>query len=235
MLALTNESLTPCVVLYEGRWYSFGYASLVLFLCLLVCLIGAGMFAKTSFIIFLAVLVAVASSFVSFLIMHHKDHISPGAGNTKHKNDSYNYTGWKHKTFTSNLWRDFSKDYTTGHEENALTVFGVLFNGVTGIMAGANISGDLKRPGYAIPFGTLGASVFTFIVYIVLVIFTSATCTRSLLKNNYNYIQVINKVPWLITVGAFAATLSAALSCLIGMLLFPSKHLTYYWHFHMNF
>jgi len=42
VLALTNESLTPCVVLYEGRWYSFGYASLVLFLCLLVCLIGAG-------------------------------------------------------------------------------------------------------------------------------------------------------------------------------------------------
>ena len=29
---------------------------------------------------------------------------------------------------------DFRKDYTTGHVEKPLTLFGVLFNGVTGIM-----------------------------------------------------------------------------------------------------
>ncbi|KAJ7377254.1 hypothetical protein OS493_030065 [Desmophyllum pertusum] len=137
---------------------------------------------------------------VSFIIMGHVGNIKPGVGNEVRHVHKYS----------------FSKDYTTKQHQTALTVFAVLFNGVTGIMAGANISGDLKRPGYAIPFGTLGASVFTFIVYIVLVIFTSATCPRPLLRNNYNYIQRINKVPWLITVGAFAATLSAALSCLIG-------------------
>ncbi|KAL9981220.1 hypothetical protein ACROYT_G009894 [Oculina patagonica] len=212
----SHASVHSLKFLEEGTWYSFAYASVVLLFCLLVCLIGAGMFAKTSFIIFLAVLVAVASSFVSFFIMHEKDGLHPGAGNTRHKNGSYTYTGWSSETFHKNLWGNFDKDYTTDQHQDALSVFAVLFNGVTGIMAGANISGDLKRPGYAIPFGTLGASLFTFIVYILLVSFTSATCPRPLLKNNYNYIQIINKVPWMITVGAFAATLSAALSCLIG-------------------
>ncbi|XP_058945660.2 solute carrier family 12 member 9 isoform X1 [Pocillopora verrucosa] len=215
---LNNFQESSPNIFRSGTWYSFLYASIVLFFCLIVCLIGSGMFAKTSFIIFLAVMVAVSSSIVSFLIVKHKGGILPGvhSGHSPPKNVTYRYSGWNSTTLHKNLWPNFTKDYTTEEHQTSLTVFGVLFNGVTGVMAGANISGDLKKPGYAIPFGTLGASVFTFIVYLLLVVFTSATCPRSLLRNNYNYLKEINKVEWLITMGTFAATLSAALSCLIG-------------------
>ncbi|KAM7443073.1 hypothetical protein ABFA07_008158 [Porites harrisoni] len=217
--ALVNSfgrSVHPGSFLQDDFWWHFAYGSIVLFFCLIVCLIGAGMFAKTSFLIYLIVLIAVASSFVSFFIVHEKKNLHSGADNKRHEHGNFSYTGWSSKTFNENLWPHFGWDYTTGEHQDVLLVFGVLFNGVTGIMAGANISGDLKKPGYAIPFGTLAASLFTFVIYILLVFFTSATCSKDLLKNNYNYIQVINKVELLVTIGAFAATLSAALSCLIG-------------------
>ena len=81
---------------------------------------------------------------------------------------AYGYTGWSMETAETNL----NAQYTAGpmnsnpdKESDFMEVFGVFFTAVTGIVAGANLSGDLKDPSDAIPKGTLGAIALTFVTY----------------------------------------------------------------------
>lgn len=55
-----------------------------------------------------------------------------------------NYTGLSSQTLQNNLWSNYSQDYSSAGDPsvNFAIVFGVLFSGVTGIMAGANMSGN---------------------------------------------------------------------------------------------
>ena len=95
-------------------------------------------------------------------------------------------------------------------------VFALFFPAVTGIMAGANMSGDLKDPGRMIPQGTIAAVGVTAIVYVVMAVALGASVSReNLLDNN----QIVRDIAWLpvaITTGIFAATLSSALSSMMG-------------------
>lgn len=69
-------------------------------------------------------------------------------------------------------------DYTTGKETSFAYVFGVLFSSLTGIMAGANMSGELKKPAKSIPIGTMGALLFVFLVYMSENLLLAASCEQ---------------------------------------------------------
>jgi len=82
------------------------------------------------------------------------------------------FTGWSVETVSENIQPHYESD------QSFFSVFAVFFPAVTGIVAGANLSGDLKDPAVAIPKGTLLAIVstyFTYVVYGIMVAFVYTT------------------------------------------------------------
>ncbi|XP_073989662.1 bumetanide-sensitive sodium-(potassium)-chloride cotransporter-like isoform X2 [Rhodnius prolixus] len=74
------------------------------------------------------------------------------------------FVGYNADVFKENLNSNYR--YFEGVEHDFFSVFSVFFPAVTGIVAGANLSGDLKDPSVAIPKGTLLAIITTFLSYI---------------------------------------------------------------------
>lgn len=108
-------------------------------------------------------------------------------------------------------------------------VLAVFFPAVTGIMAGANISGDLKDPSYAIPKGTNLALGVSTIIYIVLAIIVGLVGLRSVpglvkgsecpyggIYHDYLFMAKASLWPPIVYAGIFGATLSSAIASLVG-------------------
>ena len=112
------------------------------------------------------------------------------------------------------LSANMQPDYQIG--QNFFTMFALFFPAVTGIMAGANMSGDLADPGRSIPKGTLAAVAVTAAVYLVqAALLGGSRSSAELIGNNL----IIKEIAWsasLITAGVFAATLSSALGSMMG-------------------
>ncbi|XP_068579037.1 solute carrier family 12 member 3 isoform X2 [Cebidichthys violaceus] len=131
--------------------------------CLLgISLAGMAWESKAQVLFFLVIMV----SFVSYIV----GTITP-ASPQKQAKGVFSY---KADIFATNFvpgWR--------GPEGSFFGMFSIFFPSATGILAGANISGDLKNPTVAIPRGTLMAIFWTTISYLII----SATIGACVLRD----------------------------------------------------
>jgi amino acid transporter len=99
---------------------------------------------------------------------------------------------------------------------NFLIVFAIFFPAVTGIMAGVNLSGELKNPRKAIPLGTLSAIGVTMLIYIALAYIAAKHIPSVELRSDQ---MIMVEYAWwgpLVLMGILSATFSSALGSMIG-------------------
>lgn len=135
-----------------------------------VCLLGisvAGMEweAKAQVILLIVLLIAIANFFIGTVIP---------TNNEKKARGFFNYQA---SIFAEN----FGPDFRSG--EGFFSVFAIFFPAATGILAGANISGDLKDPQGAIPKGTMLAILITTVAYIGVAVCAASCVVRDATGN----------------------------------------------------
>lgn len=81
------------------------------------------------------------------------------------------FMGYDKDVFNTNMKQGYNG-------EGFFSVFAVFFPAATGILAGVNISGDLKNVNSAIPKGTMFAIIISSLVYILLAWIVGATYVR---------------------------------------------------------
>ncbi|KAM9366885.1 solute carrier family 12 member 1 [Symphorus nematophorus] len=152
-------------------------------LLLAISVAGMEWEAKAQIVLLIILLVAIVNVFVGTFIPATNDKKSKGI---------FNYDS---KIFLENFPPDFRE------KESFFSVFAIFFPAATGILAGANISGDLKDPQAAIPKGTLLAILITGVTYLGVALCVSATVVRDATGN---FSDVINNTMGLDCTGSFA-------------------------------
>ncbi|KHN81101.1 Solute carrier family 12 member 2 [Toxocara canis] len=203
------------------------YAFTVCLLLQCIIFIGTQFESKTQILLMVSLIVAMATNVVGTFLPPNAYQANRGI------------TGYSWATARANLLPDFSNGQTF------ITVFGVYFPAMTGIMAGASMSGDLKDPSTSIPRGTILAILITTSIYALAMVLTTVTVVRDAtgvsppvfsnvtgkfippkcaakhtcpfgLANDYQVMLLQGAFTPLVLMGIVASTLSSASGCLIG-------------------
>ncbi|XP_046144542.1 bumetanide-sensitive sodium-(potassium)-chloride cotransporter isoform X2 [Osmia bicornis bicornis] len=199
---------------------------LALIVMIMICAIGMEWESKAqNFLI--AIIIAAVFDFIIGTIM----------GPRSISQEAHGFIGFSPEVFKKNMGPDYR--FSENSNQTFFSVFAIFFPSVTGIQAGANISGDLKDAASSIPIGTLLALLISMFSYVTFVVFaggaalrdasghvglndTIASCIPAVncdygLHNSYSVMQLMSVWGPFIYAGCFAATLSTALTNLLSV------------------
>lgn len=193
----------------DALWNARVYAILALVVLLVMVLIGVGWIIKSQMILLAALVLVVVSIVIGTIVgpMAYENEI---AGNTTA------FVGFNGAVAANNT----NPDFLPG--QDFFTVFAIFFPAMTGLLAGANMSGDLRDPGKDIAYGTFISVAIASLVYILLLCLCGTAVTRTQDDGTgglyFDSLIMGDMTLWypLILIGVFAATLSSGLAGLSG-------------------
>ncbi len=113
----------------------------------------------------------------------------------------------------------FNQNWVPNPGSSFSKLFALFFPAVTGVMAGVNMSGDLKDPQKSIPRGSLIAITVGSLVYGIQMVVTGGAFSREALIANPYMVLVTHAAfgaGFLVVGGVFAATISSAIGSFLG-------------------
>nr|XP_056717354.1 solute carrier family 12 member 8 [Euleptes europaea] len=131
-------------------------------------------------------------------------------GSFTHLDPEHGFVGYSEDLMLNNTLPDYSPG------ESFFTVFGVFFPAATGVMAGFNMSGDLRKPAMSIPLGSLSAIGISWFLYIVFVFLLGAICTRESLRYDFMIAEKVSLVGFLFLIGLYISSLASCMGGLYG-------------------
>ncbi|ETO30640.1 hypothetical protein RFI_06481 [Reticulomyxa filosa] len=189
-------------------WVTVGYASLVLFCCMIVAVMGARWFTKVNVPLFV---VQFAATILPVMAMFTRGRFAIDS------EKGYYHYPWSAERFKDNWARPKCDNSWTGGCYSFRQTFGVLFPAATGIMEGANLSGDLATPSRSIPLGTLLAVLTAIVTYVFIVVSAAGAFTPEVLINRTTVMQdsSYNAIgTYFVVVGVLVSALSSGLGAL---------------------
>ena len=184
-----------------GSWVDVLVSSVVLLCLVLITLLGLRRSVFVAFSILVVIVLCIVVSLMCLVCATDSTVVG--------------YTAFSWSTLESNWKPDSSSSSSSSFDHQ----FMILFPGFTGVIAGANLSGDLRTPDKSIVRGTLSALLVAFVTYQIISFILASTVKRDRLEDNSMIIEEVVKgvlgIP-ILYVGIGATTLSSALSYLLG-------------------